>query len=165
MRDNEIMTIEKAMFILRHGSAEGEHKYFEAVDVIEAEIEKLNVELVGMRGACESYKMHYDNAQAEIERLKRPLFVFKNNSLRRIDEQGIKSEAIKEFVKEIINNILPKYLYGKEETAQVDCINGYHHWECCGVSTAGSTYICKVCGKTKTENYNVDKSNITISSQ
>ena len=35
-----------------------------------AEIEKLNVELVGMRGACESYKMHYDNAQAEIERLK-----------------------------------------------------------------------------------------------
>lgn len=35
-----------------------------------AEIERLNVELVGMRGACESYKMHYDNAQAEIERLK-----------------------------------------------------------------------------------------------
>lgn len=34
-----------------------------------AEIEKLNVELVGMRGACESYKIHYDNAQAEIERL------------------------------------------------------------------------------------------------
>ena len=34
-----------------------------------AEIEKLNVELVGMRGACESYKMHYDNAQAEIKRL------------------------------------------------------------------------------------------------
>ena len=32
------------------------------------EIEKLNVELVGMRGACNSYKMHYDNAQAEIER-------------------------------------------------------------------------------------------------
>lgn len=28
-----------------------------------------------------------------------------------------KTEAIKEFVKEIINNILPKYLYGKEETA------------------------------------------------
>lgn len=48
---------------------------------------------------------------------------------------------------------------------QVDCINGYHQWECCGVSTAGSTYRCKVCGKTKTENYAVDKSNITISSQ
>lgn len=36
----------------------------------QAEIEKLNVELVGMRGACESYKMHYDKAQAEVERLK-----------------------------------------------------------------------------------------------
>lgn len=44
----------------------------DALDLInrqQAEIEKLNVELVGMRGACESYKMHYDNAQAEIERL------------------------------------------------------------------------------------------------
>lgn len=45
-----------------------------ALDLInrqKAEIEKLNVELVGMRSACNSYKMHYDNAQTEIERLKR----------------------------------------------------------------------------------------------
>ena len=34
----------------------------------QAEIEKLNVELVGMRGACESYKIHYEKAQAEIEK-------------------------------------------------------------------------------------------------
>ena len=40
-----------------------------------------------------------------------------------------------------------------------------HQWECCGVSTAGSTYRCKICGETKTEYYNADKSNITISSQ
>lgn len=33
----------------------------------QAEIERLNVELVGMRGACNSYKMHYDNTQVEIE--------------------------------------------------------------------------------------------------
>ena len=52
MTDNEIMSIEKAMFILRHGSAEGEHKYFEAIEIIEkeyhrqkAEIEKLEEEL------------------------------------------------------------------------------------------------------------------------
>ena len=45
------------------------------------------------------------------------------------------------------------------------CINGYHQWECTGVSTAGSTYRCRVCGKIKTENYDVDKSNITISNQ
>ena len=23
-----------------------------------------------------------------------------------------------------------------------------HQWECCGVSTEGSTYRCKICGKT-----------------
>ena len=44
-----------------------------ALDLInrqQAEIERLNVELVGKRGACNSYKMHYDNAKAEIERLQ-----------------------------------------------------------------------------------------------
>lgn len=39
------MTIEKAMFILRHGSAEGEHKYFEAVDVIEKEYNRQRAEV------------------------------------------------------------------------------------------------------------------------
>lgn len=33
-----------------------------------AEIEKLNVDLVGMRGAANSYKMHYEKAQAEIDK-------------------------------------------------------------------------------------------------
>lgn len=52
MTYNEMFSVEKAMFILRHGSAEGEHKYFEAIQVIEieynrqkAEIEKLEKEL------------------------------------------------------------------------------------------------------------------------
>ena len=40
------------------------------IDSQQAEIERLNVELVGMRGACNSYKMHYENAKAEIERLQ-----------------------------------------------------------------------------------------------
>jgi hypothetical protein len=26
-----------------------------------------------------------------------------------------------------------------------------HQWECCGVSTGGSTYMCRICGKTKHE--------------
>lgn len=26
-----------------------------------------------------------------------------------------------------------------------------HQWECCGVSTAGTTYMCKICGKIKHE--------------
>lgn len=46
-----------------------------------------------------------------------------------------------------------------------ECQQGNHQWECCGISTAGVTYRCEICGKTKTENYDVDKSNITISSQ
>lgn len=45
MTDNKIMTIEKAMFILRHGSSEGEHKYFEAVDVIEKEYNRQQAEI------------------------------------------------------------------------------------------------------------------------
>lgn len=42
----------------------------DALDLInrqQKELEELNVELVGIRGACNSYKMHYDNAQTEIE--------------------------------------------------------------------------------------------------
>ncbi len=45
-------------------------EFFAENESQKAEIEKLNVELAGMRGACESYKMHYDNSQAEIERLQ-----------------------------------------------------------------------------------------------
>ena len=60
-----------------------------------AEIERLNVELVGMRGACESYKIHYDNAQAEIENLDRA-----NLQLMAI-LQTAQSEARKEFAERV----------------------------------------------------------------
>ena len=43
------------------------------IDQQKVEIERLNVELVGMRGACESYKIHYDNAQAEVYELQKLL--------------------------------------------------------------------------------------------
>ena len=49
MVDNEFMSLEKAMFILRHGSAEGEHKYFEAIDVIEKEINRQKVEIKNLK--------------------------------------------------------------------------------------------------------------------
>jgi hypothetical protein len=64
-----------------------------------AEIEKLNVDLVGMRGACESYKMHYDNAQAEIERLRKETKMT-IDSIRKLAVESIesaKSEAYREF--------------------------------------------------------------------
>ena len=67
-----------------------------------AENEKLNVELAGMRGACESYKIHYDNAQAEIEKLrnivKTDLLNAKSDfKLSLSDISEIRAEAIKEF--------------------------------------------------------------------
>ena len=77
----------------------------DALDLIKrqkAEIEKLNVELVGMRGACESYKMHYDNAQAEIERLQN---AYKQCAWERdtfLEQlETAKSEAIKEFAERL----------------------------------------------------------------
>lgn len=81
----------------------------EALDLInrkDEDIEMLNVELVGMRGACNSYKMHYDNAQVEIKRLQESLEtlnnVIKNTFLLKAGLNNdifaeIKSEAIKEF--------------------------------------------------------------------
>ena len=120
MTDNEIMPIEKAKFILRHGSAEGEHKYFEAIDVIEKEINRLQaeveqwqggymtqkqeianleVELKAMRGAANSYK-------AEAERLKEKLNTVKSmlNEIIPLVEQELKTakaEAYKEFAERL----------------------------------------------------------------
>ena len=45
---------------------------------------------------------------------------------------------------------------------QVDCINGYHKWECCGVDTGGTTYRCRVCGKFEKEKpYDKQRNHIT----
>jgi hypothetical protein len=68
---------------------------FDLINLQRAEIEKLNVELVGMRGACNSYNMHYDNAKVEIERLK------KGWKADVIETENIKAEAIKEFAKRL----------------------------------------------------------------
>jgi hypothetical protein len=71
-----------------------------ALDLInrqQAEIERLNVELVGMRGACNSYKVHYDKAKAEIERLR------ENNKAIMQTIADVHTEAIKEFAKFLID--------------------------------------------------------------
>lgn len=70
-------------------------KVYSLINCQKAEIERLNVELVGMRGACESYKMHYDNAKAEIAELQRRLQegIDLSDTVLKI----VKSEARKEF--------------------------------------------------------------------
>jgi superfamily II helicase len=102
-----------------------------------AEIERLTVELVGMRGACESYKMHYDNAQAEIERLKKTIVDLNANlsesvncftrmeTLYKIkckELEVAKSEAIKEFAERLTNRIC------KNVNRSLDNPNGYNYY-------------------------------------
>ena len=55
-----------------------------ALDLItrqQAENENLKVKLQSMRGAANSLKMHYEEAQAEVERLKRELDLVIENSI------------------------------------------------------------------------------------
>jgi chromosome segregation ATPase len=71
----------------------------------QTEIEKLNVELVGMRGACNSYKMHYDNAKAEIERLERHTEMY----------HELRADAIKEVEAKIHEKLHEAEMYGNFE--------------------------------------------------
>ena len=89
---------------------------------LKAEIEKLNVELVGMRGACESYKMHYDNAQAEIKRLRNAiLFTIDTEQVNEVKQdilntveyniELIKSDAIEEYKEKVKAILMDKGIY------------------------------------------------------
>lgn len=95
---NRILKDASFLAKVNHGELSALFHIRRILELQDAEIEKLNVELVGMRGACESYKMHYDKAQTEIERLT----VNKNAcalGMEQLAEQleQAKSEAIKEF--------------------------------------------------------------------
>ena len=59
-------------------------------------------------------------------------------------------EVEKEYIKESLTNKICKQ-------------ESDHKWECCGISTAGTHYRCKICGTLKTypAEYN-DKISITI---
>lgn len=90
-------------------------KVYSLINCQKAEIERLNVELVGMRGACESYKIHYDNAKTEIERLQKENSILSHNAdtafqdglneAQELYQEQIKSEikgqAIKEFAERL----------------------------------------------------------------
>lgn len=90
-----------------------------ALDLInrqQAEIEKLNVELVGMRGACNSYKMHYDNAKTENERLQVRL----RKERHQFEDLGkmyseIRAETIKELEAKIHEKLHEAEMHGNFE--------------------------------------------------
>lgn len=91
MTDNEINRLKAKIAVL---SVENANLKI-CVGGLNAELENKNVELVGMRGACESYKMHYDNAQAEVERLKT-----RNDELNALNKTA-SIEAIREFAERL----------------------------------------------------------------
>ena len=57
------MTFNEALFILRHGSAEGEHKYLQAVQAIEDEVKRLQERNEQLQAQKE--EMHIDLIAAE----------------------------------------------------------------------------------------------------
>ena len=50
-----------------------------------SEVERLTVELDAMRGAANSYKMHYENAKAEVARLETENLILKQKRLNLFD--------------------------------------------------------------------------------
>ena len=73
-----------------------EHFSNKTIETANTEIERLNIELQSMRSAANSYKMHYEKAQIEIERLQKNidgLNIFTKNHIK-----VIRLQAIKEFV-------------------------------------------------------------------
>ena len=102
----------------------------DALDLInrqKAEIEKLTTELVGMRGAANSYKMHYDNAQAEIKELKMVIEAI-NDTIYPLPfetdfDKAIKTakaEAIKEFAERLKEEIVQIPAWGRVAEKKID---------------------------------------------
>ena len=89
MTDNEVMTLKKALFILRHGSAEGEHKYFEAIEIIENEITHQKAEI-------ERYEKSFAEVLKSIKEVQ--ILVVK-------DIAKAKADAVKEFAERVYTEI------------------------------------------------------------
>ena len=70
----------------------------------QAEYENLKVENQSLRSAANSLKMHYEEAQAEIKRLKESLNIELENFATEYDNK-IKAEAYKECIKKVKNYI------------------------------------------------------------
>ena len=61
-----------------------------------ARIDDLKVKLDAMRGAANSYKMHYEEEQAELVDLRTIVFTDRSEAIK-----NLKSEAVKEFAKRL----------------------------------------------------------------
>ena len=63
-------------------------KAYDEIDQLQTEIENLKVENQSLRSAANSLKMHYEEAQAEIERLQNILICFMDalGKVRKVDD-------------------------------------------------------------------------------
>ena len=77
-----------------------EHFADKTIETANAEIENLKVENQSLRSAANSLKMHYEKAQAEIERLKESLNIELENFATEYDNK-IKAKAYKECIEKI----------------------------------------------------------------
>src|SRR5574344_628622 len=108
MTDKEIIKALEEMVDYPHYYEEGQILE-NALDLItrqQAELENLKVENQSLRSATNSLKMHYEEAQAENERLRQNLNIELEKSATEYDDK-IKAEAYKEFaerVKEFMHN-------------------------------------------------------------
>ena len=84
-----------------------EHFADKTIETANAEIENLKVENQSLRSAANSLKMHYEKAQAEIERLKESLNIELENFATEYDNK-IKAKAYKECI-EKIKALFPSY--------------------------------------------------------
>ena len=77
-----------------------EHFADKIIETANAEIENLKVENQSLRSAANSLKMHYEEAQAENERLKESLNIELENFATEYDNK-IKAEAYKECIEKV----------------------------------------------------------------
>lgn len=101
-----------------------------------AEYEALQIELDAMRGAANSYKMHYEKAKAEVEEWKARANDWQNQYLKLIDENEIYQEHIDqdiiytkairaEAIKELLERAEERVTYFEDECGAfvpfIDC--------------------------------------------
>lgn len=80
-------------------SIDTQNEFSDTITEQKAEIERLNIELQSIRSAANSYKMHYEKAQIEIDRLQKNidgLNIFTTNHIK-----VIRLQAMKEFAEEL----------------------------------------------------------------
>jgi hypothetical protein len=116
------MTLKQAFFILRHGSAEGNHKYLEAVKVIEDEynrqketIKQLQTALFKCGEDMAEMQETINHQKAEIEEYQKHI----DNDI--IYVKAVKTEAVKEFAEIIKANqrVLFNYIYSRDGFVEI----------------------------------------------